>query len=190
MYKTHTCGELRLSHCDQTVVLAGWVNVRRDHGGLIFLDLRDRFGITQVVVDADSHPDAHAIASQARSEFVLKVAGTVRERPEGSANPTFATGEVELAAREVAILNRSETPPFYISDEADETDETLRLQYRYLDLRRPRMLRNLRLRHAIISDIRAYLAERDFIEVETPHLLKSTPEGARDFVVPSRLQQG
>ena len=103
MYKTHTCGELRLSHCDQTVVLAGWVNVRRDHGGLIFLDLRDRFGITQVVVDADSHPDAHAIASQARSEFVLKVAGTVRERPEGSANPTFATGEVELAAREVAI---------------------------------------------------------------------------------------
>ena len=190
MYKTHTCGELRLSHCDQTVVLAGWVNVRRDHGGLIFLDLRDRFGITQVVVDADKYPDAHAIASQARSEFVLKVAGTVRERPEGSANPTFATGEVELAAQEVAILNHSETPPFYISDEADETDEALRLQYRYLDLRRPRMLRNLRLRHAIISDIRTYLAERDFIEVETPHLLKSTPEGARDFVVPSRLQQG
>ena len=190
MYKTHTCGELRISHCDESVVLAGWVNVRRDHGGLVFLDLRDRYGETQVVVDADQHPEAHAVASQIRPEFVIRVAGVVRTRPEGTANEAHATGEIELAGKTVTILNRAETPPFYISDEGDETDEALRLEYRYLDLRRPRMLDNLRLRHAIISDIRGFLAEQDFIEVETPHLLKSTPEGARDFVVPSRLQQG
>lgn len=190
MLKSHTCGELRLSHCDETVTLAGWVNVRRDHGGLIFLDLRDRFGITQVTVDSADAPEAHAAATQIRSEYVVRISGQVQRRPAGFENPAIATGEVEVVATEVEILNAALTPPFYIRDESDDTDETLRLQYRFLDLRRPGMMANLVLRHKIIAAIRGYLSERGFIEVETPHLLKSTPEGARDFVVPSRLQQG
>lgn len=188
--KTHSCGELRRSHCNQNATLAGWVHVRRDHGGLIFLDLRDRAGITQVTIDCDTAPEAHALASRIRTEFVVRVEGTVQERPEGFENPAIATGDVELAATTVEILNPSLTPPFYIRDEAEETDEVLRLRHRYLDLRRPHMTRNLILRHEMVRFIRNHLHDRGFIEVETPYLLKSTPEGARDFVVPSRLQQG
>ncbi len=190
MLKSHTCGELRLSHCGQEVNVAGWVNVRRDHGGLIFLDLRDRFGIVQVTIDSTTAPAAHAVASEVRSEYVLRIRGTVQQRPAGFENSAIATGDIELLADEVEILSPSLTPPFYIREEADDTAETLRLEYRYLDLRRPNMARNLILRHEMFRSIRTYLSERDFIEVETPHLLKSTPEGARDFVVPSRLQQG
>lgn len=190
MLKTHTCGELRKTHCQQEATLAGWVAVRRDHGGLIFLDLRDRFGITQVTVDSAAAPAAHAAANAVRAEYVVRVRGVVQERPAGFENAALDTGDVELAATEVEILNPSLTPPFYIREEADETEETLRLKYRYLDLRRPNMMRNLMLRHELVRFIRNYLSDRDFIEVETPYLLKSTPEGARDFVVPSRLQPG
>lgn len=186
MLKTHTCGELTVDHIGQQVTLAGWVNRRRDHGGLIFIDLRDRFGLTQVTIDEDK-PTAHEIADQARNEYVLQVKGTVQARPEGFENPNLATGAIEVIVDEVAILNPAKTPPFYVSGNADEVDEALRLKYRYLDLRRPRMYNNLALRHQIVRFIREYLSEREFLEIETPILLKSTPEGARDFIVPSRL---
>ncbi|GIV76952.1 MAG: aspartate--tRNA(Asp/Asn) ligase [Litorilinea sp.] len=187
MLKTHTCGELTLDHVGQQVTLAGWVNRRRDHGGLIFIDLRDRFGITQVTVDSESAAAAHQAASQVRNEYVIQVTGVVRQRPPGFENPNLATGAIELMADQVTILNPSKTPPFYISGNADDVDETLRLKYRYLDLRRPRMTQNLVLRHRMVRFIREFFSQRDFLEVETPILLKSTPEGARDFIVPSRL---
>ena len=187
MLKSHTCGELRESHIGQRVTLAGWVNRRRDHGGLIFIDLRDRFGLTQVTIDSERAAAAHAVANQVRNEYVLQVSGPVRARPAGFENPNLETGAVEVIADEVTILNPAKTPPFYISGNADEVDEALRLKYRYLDLRRPRMVGNLALRHRIVRFIREYFSARDFLEVETPILLKSTPEGARDFVVPSRL---
>ncbi len=187
MLKTHTCGELTLDHVGQQVTLAGWVNRRRDHGGLIFIDLRDRFGITQVTVDSEGAAAAHQVASQVRNEYVIQVTGVVRQRPPGFENPNLATGAIELMADQVTILNPSKTPPFYISGNADDVDETLRLKYRYLDLRRPRMTQNLVLRHRIVRFIREFFSRRDFLEVETPILLKSTPEGARDFIVPSRL---
>ena len=194
MLKTHTCGELTLAQVGQRVTLAGWVNRRRDHGGLIFIDLRDRFGLSQVTIDIDKAPDAHAIASQARSEYVLQVQGVVAARPEGLRNPNLPTGDIEVIADEVTILNAAKNPPFYISGAAggtgEDVDETLRLKYRYLDIRRPRMAQNLALRHRIVRFIREYLSNRDFLEIETPILLKSTPEGARDFVVPSRLHPG
>ena len=190
MLKSHSCGELRKSHRQQEVTLAGWVAVRRDHGGLIFLDLRDRFGITQVTVDAEMNAAAHAEAAKIRTEYVVQIRGTVQDRPAGRENFELATGEIEVAASAVQILNSSLTPPFYIRDEADDTDEALRLKYRYLDLRRPHMTQNLLLRHELVRFIRNFLSDRQFIEVETPYLLKSTPEGARDFVVPSRLQRG
>lgn len=194
MLKTHTCGVLNLTNIGDVVTLAGWVNRRRDHGGLIFIDLRDRFGITQVTVDSEQAPLAHAVADQARSEYVLQVKGRVTARPEGLRNPNLSTGEIELIAEEVAILNTAKNPPFYIasgmSSSGDEVDEMLRLKYRYLDIRRPRMAQNLVLRHRIVRFIREFFSDRDFIEVETPVLLKSTPEGARDFIVPSRLQPG
>ncbi len=190
MLKSHSCGELGKSHCNQEVTLAGWVSVRRDHGGLIFLDLRDRFGITQITVDAQTDAAAHAEATKIRTEYVVQVRGTVQDRPAGLENPVLATGEIEVAASAVRILNACLTPPFYIREEADDTDEALRLQYRYLDLRRPNMTRNLLQRHELVRFIRNFLSDRQFIEVETPYLLKSTPEGARDFVVPSRLQRG
>jgi aspartyl-tRNA synthetase len=193
MLKSHTCGELTLSNIGQRVTLAGWVNRRRDHGGLIFIDLRDRFGVTQVTINTDQEA-AHDVATQARSEFVIQVEGTVAARPEGLRNPNLSTGDVEVIADAVTILNPSKTPPFYISTGAtpggDEVDEMLRLKYRYLDIRRGRMTQNLVLRHRIVRFIREYLSERDFLEIETPILLKSTPEGARDFVVPSRLHPG
>jgi aspartyl-tRNA synthetase len=186
MLKTHTCGELTVDQIGQQVTLAGWVNRRRDHGGLIFIDLRDRFGLTQVTIDEDNRA-AHDVANQVRNEYVLQVKGTVRARPEGFENPNLATGAIEVIVDGVVILNTAKTPPFYISGNADEVDEALRLKYRYLDLRRPRMYNNLALRHQIVRFIREYFSDRDFLEIETPILLKSTPEGARDFIVPSRL---
>ena len=189
MLKTHTCGELTVDHIGQRVTLAGWVNRRRDHGGLIFIDLRDRFGLTQVTIDED-RVAAHEVANQARNEYVLQVTGEVRARPEGFENTNLATGTIEVIVDEVVILNSAKTPPFYVSGNADDVDEALRLKYRYLDLRRPRMYNNLALRHQIVRFIREYLSARDFLEIETPILLKSTPEGARDFIVPSRLHAG
>ncbi len=191
MLKTHTCGELRVEHVGQTVTLAGWIDRRRDHGALIFLDLRDRFGITQVTVNAEESPEAHGAASQVRAEYVVQVQGQVRRRPPGFENPNLPTGEIEVIAHRVTVLNPSRTPPFYISgSRGDNVDEALRLRYRYLDLRRPRMVRNMVLRHRVVRAIREFLYERDFLEIETPHLIKSTPEGARDFIVPSRLHPG
>ena len=189
MLKTHTCGELRAEHVGQEVSLAGWVNRRRDHGGLIFIDLRDREGITQVVANPEVSAEAHATASQARGEYVLRVHGLVRRRPDGLTNPDMPTGEIEVVANSVEILNPAETPPFYINRD-DEVDEALRLRYRYLDLRKRRMQRNLILRHKVVKFIRDYLDERGFVEIETPILIKSTPEGARDYVVPSRVHPG
>lgn len=188
MLKTHTCGELNRTHVGEQVTLAGWINRRRDHGGLIFLDLRDRFGITQVTVDSEANAAAHDFAEQARSEFVVQIKGVVQPRPVGQENPNLSTGEIEVVADEVTILNPAKNPPFYIADAAEEVDEALRLKYRYLDLRRPRMVQNLTLRHTIVRFIREYLSNRSFLEIETPILLKSTPEGARDFIVPSRLR--
>src|SRR5690606_7905330 len=145
--------------------LAGWVNRRRDHGGLIFIDLRDRFGLTQVTMDSETAPEAHAIADQARNEYVLQISGVVRARPEGFENPNLATGAIEVITDEVTILSSAKTPPFYISGNADDVDEALRLKYRYLDLRRPRMMNNLVLRHQIVRFIREYLSARDFLEI-------------------------
>ncbi len=184
-----TSGELRASDSGRSVVLKGWVNRRRDHGGLIFLDLRDRYGVTQVVCNPEDSPEAHAVAEGIRSEYVIEVHGTVRERPDGTKNPRMLTGDIEVDASEVRILNVAKTPPFEISEDTD-VDESIRLQYRYLDLRRPRMQQNLILRHQVIRTIRQFLDARDFLEVETPVLIKSTPEGARDYLVPSRLYPG
>lgn len=189
MLKTHNCGELREAHTDQSVSLAGWVNRRRDQGGLIFIDLRDRWGITQVVVDLETSPQAHAIASETRNEYVIQVKGRVRIRPSGTENLELPTGKIDVVAQEIVLLNRAKTPPFYINKD-ENVDETLRMKHRYLDLRRPRMQRNLVLRHKTVKFIRDYLDAHGFIEIETPILFKTTPEGARDFLVPSRLQPG
>jgi aspartyl-tRNA synthetase len=189
MMKTHTCGELRDSHEGTQVVLAGWVHRRRDQGGLIFFDLRDRWGITQVVIDAATSPIAHKVASDARTEYVLQVHGQVRIRPEGTANPDLPTGTIDVVAEEISILNPSLTPPFYMNKE-ENVEEARRMQYRYLDLRRPNMQYNMILRHRLVKFIRDYLDEKEFVEIETPILFKTTPEGARDFLVPSRLQPG
>ena len=190
MMKTGTCGELRAKHAGAPVSLAGWVNRRRDQGGLIFIDLRDRWGITQVVVDLELAPEAHAVADSARNEYVLQVSGTVRIRPEGTANPDLPTGDIDIVADDIVILNKSKTPPFYINKEDGNLDEALRMRHRYLDLRREPMQRNIMLRHKTVKFIRDFLDAEDFIEVETPILFKTTPEGARDFLVPSRLQPG
>jgi aspartyl-tRNA synthetase len=190
MLKTHTCGELTKKNVGERVTLAGWTNRYRDHGGLVFIDLRDRSGVTQITADSEKQPEAHRAAAQARSEYVLQVSGTVQLRPPGGENLNLPTGEIEVIADRVQILNPSRNPPFYISGNADDVDETLRLKYRYLDIRRQRMTQNLVLRHKIVKFIRDFLSERNFLEIETPILLKSTPEGARDFVVPSRLHPG
>ena len=188
MLKTHNCGELTAKHIGQTITLAGWVNRQRDHGGLVFLNLRDRSGIVQVVADPD-FPEAHTVATEARQEYVLQVQGTVRARPEGLVNPDMSTGEIEVLADEISVLNPAKTPPFYIFDDSP-VDEALRLKYRYLDLRRQRMQHNMTLRHTVVKYIRDFLSDRGFIEIETPILFKSTPEGARDFLVPSRVHPG
>ena len=189
MLKTHNCGELQAKHIGQEVTLAGWLNRRRDHGSLVFIDLRDRSGVVQVVANPNAAPEAHAAAQEARGEYVLQVKGTVRARPEGLVNPDIPTGEVEVLAHDVKILNRAMTPPFYIYDDSP-VDEALRLKYRYLDLRRARMQRNLILRHRVVKYIRDYLDGRGFVEIETPILFKTTPEGARDYLVPSRVHPG
>jgi len=189
-YRTHTCGALRGSNAGDDVQLAGWVHRRRDHGQLVFLDLRDRHGITQVVVDAADAPEAHAAAMRCRTEFVVGVAGTVARRLPGMENPRLATGEIEVQARRLTILAEAKTPPFYINEPDAPVDEAVRLQYRYLDIRREPMLQRLLLRSRLVSAIRRVHEDHGFVEIETPILIKSTPEGARDFIVPSRLQPG
>jgi len=189
MYRTHTCGELRPEQAGQETVLAGWVHRRRDHGPLIFIDLRDRYGITQVVFDSATAPEAHAVAAQSRSEYVLQVRGLVGKRPEEAINPDLPTGAIEVRAGVATTLNAAKTPPLYISKEGGE-DEMLRLKYRYLDLRRERMQKNLILRHRMIKFMRDFLDREGFLEIETPILIKSTPEGARDYLVPSRIHPG
>jgi aspartyl-tRNA synthetase len=189
-YRTHTCGELNTDNIGQQVALAGWVNRRRDHGGLIFLDLRDRYGITQVICDPERSPEAHRAASELRSEYVVRIEGEVVRRLPGTENPNLATGTIEIAATHIEVLNPSRTTPFPITNESSQVDESLRLKYRYLDLRRPKMRDNMILRHRIIKAMRDYLDDRDFLEIETPILMKSTPEGARDYLVPSRLYAG
>src|SRR2546421_11793288 len=188
-YRTHTCGDLNKDHIGQQVTLAGWVNRRRDHGGLVFLDIRDRYGITQVICDPERSPEAHSIASELRSEYVVQLSGTVVPRLPGTENPNLSTGDIEVAAEHIKILNPARTTPFPIADNVS-VDESLRLKYRYLDLRRPGMQRNIILRHRVAKVIRDYLDERGFLEIETPILMKSPPEGARDYLVPSRLYPG
>jgi aspartyl-tRNA synthetase len=189
-YRTHTCGQLRASDAGSEARLAGWVHRRRDHGHVIFLDVRDRHGITQVVIDRTADPDAHAIASRVRSEFVVTVAGEVTPRLPGTENPRLSTGEIELRGSDFRILSEAKTPPFYINEPDAPIDETLRLQYRYLDIRREPMQHRLMLRSRLVQAIREVHHANGFVEIETPNLIKSTPEGARDFIVPSRLQPG
>ena len=189
MLRTHTCGEVRASHTGKQVTLAGWVHTRRDHGELTFIDLRDRYGITQVVAHAKDNPSAHAALGKARNEWVLRVRGSVRPRPEGTKNPRLPTGEVEVVANEIEVLNESKTPPFYVNEET-EVEETLRWKYRYVDLRRERPRDLMRLRHEVVDFIRRFMVERGFWEVETTDLIRSDPTGARDLVVPSRYYPG
>jgi aspartyl-tRNA synthetase len=185
--RTHYCGELNSQHIGQTVTLCGWAHRRRDHGGVIFIDLRDRTGMSQIVIDPDT-PEAFANAETVRNEFVLKITCKVRPRPEGTVNPNIPTGEVEMLASEIEILNPSLTPPFMLDDE--NLSETVRLEHRYLDLRRPAMQKNMMLRYRVAKTLRDHLDSNGFIEVETPMLTRSTPEGARDYLVPSRVHHG
>ncbi len=187
--KSHSCGELRAEHEGQEVTLAGWVHRRRDHGSLIFIDLRDHDGIVQVVFNPKQAEEAHRVASDVRNEYVIQVRGQVARRPSGTENRNMATGEIEVHAQSATLLSPSKTPPFYINEET-EVEDLLRLHYRYLDLRRERMHRNIVFRHKVVQFIRNFLSERGFVEVETPILIKSTPEGARDYLVPSRVNPG
>lgn len=187
--RTHTCGELREEHIGQSVILNGWVDARRDLGGVIFIEMRDRYGITQVVFEPGFNHEAHSAGKDLRNEFVISVEGIVRKRPEGTENPELETGLVDVMVNRLIILNEAKTPPFPIKDEID-VSEDLRLKYRYLDLRRPKLQKNLLLRHKMYQVTRKYLDANNFVEIETPVLMKSTPEGARDFLVPSRLHKG
>jgi aspartyl-tRNA synthetase len=187
--RTHKCGALRSTDAGQTVTLMGWVNRRRDHGHLIFLDVRDRTGITQIVVDKSRSPEAHAKAEAARPEYVIAVTGQVTLRDANEINPAMPTGEIEVVAASLLLLNESKTPPFSVADDATINEE-VRLKYRYLDLRRPEMQRNFELRHKVTRAIREYLSNNDFLEIETPFMTRSTPEGARDYLVPSRVHGG
>ena len=189
MLKTHSCGELRRSHIGAAVTIAGWVHRRRDHGGLIFIDLRDKDGIVQVVFNPEVSASAHEVASDFRNEYVVQVSGKVALRPKGTENPKLPTGEIEVLAEQARVLNASKTPPFYINEDVP-IDENLNLKYRYLYLRRPRVKENILLRHRVVKFMRDFLDARGFVEIETPILIKSTPEGARDYLVPSRLHPG
>jgi aspartyl-tRNA synthetase len=189
MKRTHHCGELNLSHVGQKVDLVGWVDTRRDHGGIVFIDLRDREGLTQIVFDPQHNPKSAERAHDLRSEYVIHIEGVVRKRPANMANPKLPTGEVEVLAHQLTILNSAEVPPFPL-DAAEQVSEETRLTYRYLDLRRPKMFGNLRLRHRAAKLVRDYFDEQGFLEVETPILFKSTPEGAREYIVPSRVNAG
>src|SRR3954467_11774965 len=185
--RTEYSGLVCSGHLGQTVTLFGWVHRRRDHGGVIFIDMRDREGLVQIVCDPDT-PATFATADKLRNEYVLKIVGRVRERPNGTVNPNLVSGEVEVLASEIEILNAALSPPFQIDDE--HLSETVRLEYRFLDLRRPQMQKNLRLRYKVAMAVRRFLNEQGFIDIETPMLTKSTPEGARDYLVPSRVHAG
>ncbi len=185
--RSHYCGHLNASHIDQEVEICGWVHRRRDHGGVIFIDLRDREGLVQVVYDPDL-PAIFATAEQVRSEFVLRVKGRVRARPEGTKNPNMPTGEIEILGLELEVLNRADTPPIQLDD--SDISEELRLRYRYIDLRRPEMQERMRLRSRVATELRRFLNEHGFLDIETPMLTKATPEGARDYLVPSRTHPG
>src|SRR5271169_3768804 len=187
--RTHTCGELRAPHAGERVVLMGWVNRRRDLGSLIFVDVRDRTGVTQVVFNAELNPVLHEKAATLRSEYVIAVIGKCKQRDADTVNPNIETGEIEIVADELKILNESKTPPF-LPSESVLPNEEVRLQYRYIDLRRPPMQANIELRHHVATAIRNYLAGQGFLEIETPFMTRSTPEGARDYLVPSRVQPG
>ena len=189
MLRTKTLGELRAADAGSTVTLAGWVHTRRDHGNVTFIDLRDRYGITQIVAHATEQAAAHAALKDARNEWVLQVKGTVRPRKEGTKNPKLSTGEIEVAAENITVLNESKTPPFYVNEET-AVDENLRWKYRYIDLRREGSRELMRLRHEVVAFIREYLTKRDFWEIETPTMIRSDPTGSRDFVVPSRYYPG
>jgi aspartyl-tRNA synthetase len=190
MYRTHTCGELRASHAGQMITLSGWVHRRRDHGGVAFFDLRDRTGLVQVTINPNLPKESLDLVANVRMEWVLQIEGIVQLRPEGMKNPKMATGEIEIIAHNIKILNAAKTLPFMINGETDLPEENTRLKYRYLDLRRERMTRNMILRHKVIKFMRDYLDEQGFIEIETPIMFKATPEGARDYLVPSRLFPG
>ncbi|MBI2634544.1 aspartate--tRNA ligase [Candidatus Peregrinibacteria bacterium] len=189
MYRTHTCGDLNEKFVGQEVTLCGWVHRRRDHGGVIFVDLRDRYGLTQIISDPVNHKNAHESLNEVRSEYVLQLKGLVRQRPKGQENTRMSTGKIELVVTELNILNESKTPPFEIDQEKEVGEET-RLKYRYLDLRRDRLKDNIILRSKVIKFIRDFMCEQKFIEVETPILIKGTPEGSREYLVPSRLYPG
>ena len=189
-FRTHTSGELRASHVGERVTLAGWVHRRRDHGQLTFFDIRDRYGITQVVTNADEAAAAHAAAEPVRNEWVVQAEGIVRHRPAGTTNAELATGEIEVAVDRFVVLNASKVPPFYVNEEQAGLDESIRLEYRYVDLRRPPMQQRILLRARLTAAIRRAMETAGFVDIETPTLIRSTPEGARDFVVPSRLQPG
>ncbi|GAB4417658.1 MAG: aspartate--tRNA ligase [Anaerolineales bacterium] len=190
MYKTHNCGELSAAHAGQTVTLAGWVHRRRDHGGVAFIDLRDRFGLVQVVFNPDLPKETLDLVANVRSEWVLQITGQVQRRPEGMVNPKMPTGEIEVIASQVTALNPAKALPFVLNDDEKLPEEHIRLKYRYLDLRREKMRYNLELRHKVIKFIRDYLDKKGFLEIETPILFKTTPEGARDYLVPSRVHPG
>ena len=187
--RTHTCGDLRKAHLGSLITLTGWVDVRRDLGGVVFIDLRERYGKTQVVFAPQHNKEAYETAQSLRSEFVISVTGTVENRPEGTANPELATGDIDVVGTELTILNKSETPPFPIEDNLG-VNEDIRLKYRYLDLRRPGMQKSLLMRHRVYQIVRKYYDSLGFVEIETPILMKSTPEGARDYLVPSRIHRG
>ena len=189
MLKSHSCGELRDKHIGKEVTLAGWVNRRRDHGGLIFIDLRDKEGIAQVVFNPETSEKAHKTANELRNEYVTKITGKVEKRPAGTENLKLPTGKIEVIANDIQILNTAKTPPFYINEDL-EVDENILLKYRYLYLRRPRMQDNIILRHKVEKFMRDFLDAKGFVEIETPILFKSTPEGARDYLVPSRIHPG
>jgi len=191
MLRTHTCGELNVDGIGERVTLCGWVNTIRDHGGVIFIDLRDRYGLTQVIFDPNDSKSAWDIAQNVRSEYVIQVEGQVESRPPDMANPKLFTGDIEIRCDQINVFNQSKTPPFPLDeDQAAKVTEDLRLSFRFLDIRRKRMQENLRLRHRMTQAVRTTLDKEQFVEVETPILTKSTPEGARDYLVPNRLAPG